>query len=362
VFLDGLVSWEPWQQLRPRRRENVLEVAKQLARRASYADGTTRRGRKHWSELAGVCRTTWKAVRRLLEAWGFLATVVAGTTPEFAPMALARGAPNTAAVYVLCVPRCVTERSRAVALRESRPPTVSRRDAGTAPRAHARGETPETRNGPASGGTPYEAAAGGAAAAMTGLMRKAAGKTISDGWSAWIARPFTAAGWTPRDLLWAIDHPPGDHGQHRLSARIRHPVGWLRWRLGLWLAGDGTALPSLSQLRAAAAARASGEAARLRELTGGRAARLAGQLDDQAAAVARKRTEARHMRWIQYKTDTDRKRRRNGRPREGRFWQDGPVPTTVWAIPADLADRLYVLVHRFDGAPENNYAVDSEQR
>jgi hypothetical protein len=197
---------------------------------------------------------------------------------------------------------------------------------------------------------------------MAGLMRKAAGKTISDGWSAWIARPFTAAGWIPRDLLWAIDHPPGDHGQHRLSARVRHPVGWLRWRLGLWLAGDGTALPSLSQLRAAAAAKASGEAARLRELTGGRAARLAGQLDDHAAAVARKRREARHMRWIQYPTETDRKRRRNGRRREGQRWQDGPKPGLVWTVPADLADRLYVLVHCFPGAPENNYAVDGEQR
>jgi hypothetical protein len=34
----------------------------------------------------------------------------------------------------------------------------------------------------------------------------------------------------------------------------------------------------------------------------------------------------------------------------------------VWTVPADLADRLYVLVHCFPGAPENNYAVDGEQR
>lgn len=363
VFLDGLVSWEPWQQLRADRRDNVLAVAKWLARHASYADGLTRPTRDRICELAGICVSTWKAVRRLLETWGFLACVTAGTTPEFSPGVLRRpDDPNTAAVYVLCLPRKPPALPAAQAPELTRPPTVSRRDAGTAPRAHARGETPETRNGPASGGTPPEAAARGAAAAMAGLMRKAAGKTISDGWSAWIARPFTAAGWTPRDLLWAIDHPPGDHGQHRLSARVRHPVGWLRWRLGLWLAGDGTALPSLSQLRAAAAAKASGEAARLRELTGGRAARLAGQLDDQAAAVARKRMEARHMRWIQYPIETDRRKRRNGRRREGQRWQDGPKPGLVWTVPADLADRLYVLVHCFPGAPENNYAVDGEQR
>jgi hypothetical protein len=197
---------------------------------------------------------------------------------------------------------------------------------------------------------------------MAGVMRKAAGQVITEGWSRWIAAPFLAAGWTPRDLLYAIDHPPGDHGQHRLSAKVRHPVGWLRWRLGLWLDADGAALRSLSQIRAAAADHARDEAGRLRQLTGGRSAQLAARLDDQAAAVAARRKEARRMRWIQYPTETDRKRRRNGRPREGQFWQDGPVPTTVWAIPADLADRLYVLVHRFDGQPEANYAVDGEQR
>lgn len=250
-YLDALTAWEPWQQLRADCRENVLEVAKQLARRVSYADGTTRRGDKPWSALAGVCETTWKAVRRLLETWGFLATVIKGTTPEFAPMALARGARNTAAVYLLCIPRSITERNRAAALSETRPPTVSRSDAGTAPRATGASKTPETQSGPASGRAPSEAAARGAAAAMAGVMRKAAGQTVTEGWSGWLSRPFLAGEWSARDLLYAIDHPPGDHGQHRLSAAIRHPVGWLRWRLGLWLSPDGTAMPSITQARAA---------------------------------------------------------------------------------------------------------------
>ena len=66
------------------------------------------------------------------------------------------------------------------------------------------------------------------------------------------------------------------------------------------------------------------------------------------------------MRWIQYRNDTDRRKRRRGRPRAGQWWQEGPEPGTVWAIP-DTGGRLYVLVHRFASAPEANYALDTEQ-
>src|ERR1700684_2429074 len=104
-YLDALTTWPELAELRPVARVNTLEVAKQLARRASWKDGTTRRGDRPWHVLAGVCCSTWKAARRRLEGWGFLGTVTEGTTPEFAPMALARDEANTAAVYVLCVPR-----------------------------------------------------------------------------------------------------------------------------------------------------------------------------------------------------------------------------------------------------------------
>jgi hypothetical protein len=193
-------------------------------------------------------------------------------------------------------------------------------------------------------------------------MRKAAGQPITEGWSGWISAPFLAAGWSACNLQYAIDHPPGDHGQHRLSAKVRHPVGWLRWRLGLWLHEDGSAMKSVSQVRADARARGLAERERLRELTGAGSERFARLLDETADAITTTRRAARHMRWIQYATDADRKARRRGRPREGQRWQDGPKPGLVWAVPADLADRLYVLVHCFPGAPEGNYALDGEQK
>jgi hypothetical protein len=109
---------------------------------------------------------------------------------------------------------------------------------------------------------------------MAGVMRKAAGQTVTEGWSGWLSRPFVAAGWSAADLMWAIDYPPGDHGQHRLSAAVRHPVGWLRWRLGLWLGADGAALPSVSQVRAVLRERDRAERERHRAMLASRAAQI----------------------------------------------------------------------------------------
>jgi hypothetical protein len=64
-----------------------------------------------------------------------------------------------------------------------------------------------------------------------------------------IIRPFVAAGWAPGDVLGAVDHEPTGR-PHGYAREVRHPAGWLRHRLSLWL--DGTApLPSPSQRRAA---------------------------------------------------------------------------------------------------------------
>lgn len=369
TYLEALRQYPEFQEMccdrrRQPRAANMLEVAKWLARFASYSDGTTRPTRDLICKLAGVCETTWKAVRRLLEAWGFAGLVVAGTTDEFRPMGLRRkDAPNTAAVYVLCVPAPRPASSSA----ESRPPTASARTLVQRP-ARAREANPGNPDGPASGRTPHEAGAPGAPVPVARVMRTAAGKSITDGWCAWIWGPFGAAGWSARDLLWAIDHEP-DGPQHRLSAAIRHPVGWLRWRLGRWLGPDGTPVASPSQQRQAYSdSRIANQAARRAE-----ADRLEQLLEQQAgrpnpARLIRERLgwarpeEARPIvRWIQYPDDDARRGRRDGTPHSGQLWQDGPEPGTIWAVPDDWPDRLFVLVHRFESRPGANYAVDTEQ-
>ena len=61
-----------------------------------------------------------------------------------------------------------------------------------------------------------------------------------------LARPFFAAGWSPRDLLHAIDHEPGGR-QHGYTSGVRSPAGWIRSRLAAWSGPDGVPLPSRSQ-------------------------------------------------------------------------------------------------------------------
>ena len=61
-----------------------------------------------------------------------------------------------------------------------------------------------------------------------------------------LARPFFAAGWSPRDLLHAIDHEPGGR-QHGYMSGVRSPAGWIRSRLAAWSGPNGVPLPSRSQ-------------------------------------------------------------------------------------------------------------------
>jgi hypothetical protein len=96
-----------------------------------------------------------------------------------------------------------------------------------------------------------------------------------------LCRPLFAAGWTPAEVLTAVDYAPGGR-QHRYSRDVHHPAGWLRWRLARWLSPDGGPLPSPSQVRAAARERDRQEQAqRLAE-----AQRLAARRSTRAAAHA----------------------------------------------------------------------------
>lgn len=212
---------------RPDFADRVLEAARVLARYASWTDRTTRPGRELICKLTGLPVCAWKRVRRRLEAWGLLRTVREGTTPEFASH-LHHDDPNQAPVWVLLVPR---RKQMTAQLRDpdrrSAPPPQSARTVGKVP---ARGAERQTRSRPPSGrAQPGSAAApGGATApcgagvadAMARVLRRAGGKTITDGWCAWLARPFAAAGYSAADLAWAIDHDPAGV-QHRWTGKPR---------------------------------------------------------------------------------------------------------------------------------------------
>jgi len=175
---------------------------------------------------------------------------------------------NERQVYVLCIPRKNPKTQPSDSGQTiSRPLTWSRRDLVRNP-AHAR-ENPPAGPGPEHRKTP-----------RTWPLRG-----VSDGWWVNLTRPFAVAGWTFSDLTWAIDHEPGGRQHRQRLANVRHPAGWLRWRLAHWRSPDGSPLPSRTAQLAAAAAAHRADRARRRETDPVTAAR-ADQLRQAAAAAA----------------------------------------------------------------------------
>ncbi|MDT0308067.1 hypothetical protein RM780_13995 [Streptomyces sp. DSM 44917] len=60
-----------------------------------------------------------------------------------------------------------------------------------------------------------------------------------------IIAPFAAAGWSPSDVMHALDHRP-DGTAHIHPHTVRCPPGWAAWRLGHWRT-DGAVVTSRSQ-------------------------------------------------------------------------------------------------------------------
>jgi hypothetical protein len=239
--------------------------------------GTTQPTRARVCELAGFSISTYKACRRWWEARGYVAIVRRGWTPALrAAVLTGPGDHNERQVYVLCVPRKYRPaRPGDQAQPVTRPLTWSRRDLVRNP-AHARGN-PAAGPAPDQPRTPRSWPLGG----------------ISDGWWASLTRPFAVAGWTLSDLTWAIDHEPGGRQHRHRLAYVRHPAGWLRWRLAHWLTPDGTPAPSRSARLAAAAAARRAETAAWRqaqaELAAGRSADYAGHAARARAMLADRR-------------------------------------------------------------------------
>ena len=206
----------------------------------SPPSGTTEPTRARVCERTGMSVSTYKACRRWWESRGYLAIVRPGSTPDMRPAVLRSPSDgNVRQAYVLCVPRENKRSPRLVKPSQplTRPLSKSRRDLDRFP-AREEGKNRE----PASART---------GAPRSRLLRTGTLKNLTDGWWAHITRPF--ANWSAADVVWAVDHLPGGTQHRTKTANVRHPAGWLRWRLSHWLGADGKPLPSPSQARAAAA-------------------------------------------------------------------------------------------------------------
>ena len=260
--------------LRADRRRAVLELARILARHANWRDMTSWRPRERACAEIGSSRdpskplsiSAYKAARRVLEDRGFLGLVAQGWTSALRAAVL-DDQTGTSAVFVLTVPR---RKQRLPADGESprvnRPLTGSRREPDIAPRARearaeVKGGNPEVKGEKARAprGLPVLPPAGAAplaavpenrtealAAAQVMQERARLLRRVSAEHLRHLARPFFAAGWSPRDLLHAIDHEPGGR-QHGYTSGVRSPAGWIRSRLAAWFGPNGVPLPSRSQ-------------------------------------------------------------------------------------------------------------------
>jgi hypothetical protein len=236
-FLRAVVAWPGLAEQRSDRRANLLEVARILARYASWADRTTRPTRAKVCGLARIGITTWKRCRRQLQAWGFMGIVRQGRSADFLPAILAEDR-NEAAVYVLTVPDRPAPAPPAGS-RENGPPSEPRSGVD---RSHTRASDPNTGNRTALRADSPAKPAGLPAIEKAGVLKNLSDRAIRHFW-----RPFELAGWTPRDWLFAVDHLPGGQ-QHRRDMRdVIYPAGWLKWRLGHWLDDAGAPVASRSQ-------------------------------------------------------------------------------------------------------------------
>ena len=252
-----------------------------LARSMDWHARTSRPGHERMAAAAGISLRTVRRVMRWLESEGLAGLVSPGTTPDFRPGVLyglsdcTEG--NLAAVYVLTIPRkrprsdwstvefgrladSRRESGKALRTREPRAGNPEPRSA-RAPRALPR--VPHPAEAFTAWKTPQNRSEGLAAAEVIRRGGRQLRRLSARHWRH-LARRFTAAGWTPGDVLYALDHSPGGR-EHGYTATIRHVAGWARYRLGLWLGPQGVPLPSRSQRKDAGRAQVLAEQAARRQ-------------------------------------------------------------------------------------------------
>jgi hypothetical protein len=263
-FLAAAVACPDLAEVRVDRRANLLRFIRVLARTGSWTEAdpdpraTTRPTRERTCAMAGFCKTTFKECRAWWEARGFVAVVRQGRTAWARSMSKAAVLDyegNDAAVFVFGVPQKTAPAAPAAQLTAGTRPPSGSVSGGDPPDPCGRGKT----------GDPTALRAGSfpKPALPRALSRYPVLEKLSDRAIRCFWRPFAEALWSVADWLHAVDHRP-EGTQHRKDlSEVRHPAGWLRWRLSLWL--DAAGRPVASRSQCAAAFRAADAARRDRE-------------------------------------------------------------------------------------------------
>lgn len=284
AYLAALLADPELAGLRADARRSVLEVARVLARWASWRTMTAWRPRARIRAEVGSSRdparplsvSAYKRARQWLEGHGYLGLVEPAFSPMFSPGVLAgQAGPNRSPVFVLTTPRRRCQIRKPAGDQSLNGPLSRARSARDPVHARAKPSKVKTEMDPAARGRPVLPPGGpaphhcprtrGEALSAARVIQDRARdlRRISAEHVRSIARVYFRAGWIPADVVHALDHEP-DGRQHGYTSGIGSPAHWAAYRLGLWLGPAGTPLPSRSQLVTAARERDQAEQARRR--------------------------------------------------------------------------------------------------
>lgn len=281
AFLAALRSDTEVAALRSDAQANLLSVAWCYTRHANWETLDTFWSRQAVADACGLSPETVKKWVRWLRAHGWLELRYPGSTPLLRAELLGqsrRG--NLAAVYRLTVPRRHTRYGRP---QVQRSPTSHREssDADTSPAPpgseHAdcastlgtrlpSGKYPPTwvPEGKTGRGVPPRArekhtphlwplhqspthrrdrlAAAARLRAESPTLARLSARGLRHR-----CKTFFQAGWTPADVLHALDHHPDGSPRPAYTQRVRHVASWLTHRLASWTSSEDTPLPPHSQ-------------------------------------------------------------------------------------------------------------------
>jgi len=219
-------------RLRADAETNARNIARALVFSAHWSTMVTRPGWDTLTERTGLSRSTIQRVIRRLKEWGLLGVVTTGSTWRTRGCRDGDTDGDLGAEYVLCVPA-----DEPVEISDS--PSLLRQEERSTPHVCARETAPEPAPRPWPIHQPPRTRGGRLAAARRLQDQVPLLARISDRQLRSALRPWFQLGWSPAQVMHALDHGPNGE-QHWHTADVRHVPGWIRHRLGLW---DGQTPP-----------------------------------------------------------------------------------------------------------------------
>lgn len=213
-------------RLRADAEANALLVARALVFSAHWKTMVARPGWDTLTDRTGLSRSTIQRVIRRLRNWGFLGIVATGSTWRTRGCRRGDNDGDLGAEYVLCVPVQepvdISDSPSLGSRREPVKPHASARENATqtADQPWPMHQTPRTRGQRLAATQRLQDQAPVLARLGTRQLRS-------------VLRPWYDRGWTPAQVLYALDHgPDGTLRWH--TADVRHVPGWIRHRLAAW--------------------------------------------------------------------------------------------------------------------------------